>query len=59
VKPNPSPEDLVDLPMVSVRFAEELIRLCKDELEHAIPGTIYDDDLQSFVKGVMDNVSKT
>jgi hypothetical protein len=58
MKPNPSPDDLVMLPMVSVRFAEELIRLCKDELEYTITGTIYDDDLQYFVKGVMDNVSK-
>jgi adenosyl cobinamide kinase/adenosyl cobinamide phosphate guanylyltransferase len=56
---NPNPKYLVVLPMVSVRFAEELIRLCKDELEYTVTGTIYDNDLQSFVKGVMDNVRKT
>ena len=49
--------DLVVLPQVTKIFADELMRMCEDELDLAKEGTIYAQDLLDFIKGVSGNMS--
>ena len=49
--------DLVVLPQVTKRFADELVRMCEDELDTAKEGTIYAQDLLDFVQRVSGNMS--
>lgn len=49
--------DLVVLPQVTKRFADELMRLCGDELDFAKDGTIYAQDLLDFIESVSGNMS--
>lgn len=45
-------KDTVILPNVTKRFADELMRMCEDELDFAKEGTIYAQDLIDFIKEV-------
>lgn len=45
-------KDTVVLPNVTKRFADELMRMCEDELDFAREGTIYAQDLIDFIKEV-------
>lgn len=45
-------KDKVILPNVTKRFADELMRICEDELDFAREGTIYAQDLLDFIKEV-------
>jgi hypothetical protein len=47
----------VTLPLVTKRFADELMRLCEDELDFAKEGTIYAQDLLDFIEGVSGNMA--
>ena len=48
--------DLVVLPQVTKRFADELMCMCEDELDLAKEGTIYAQDLLDFIQGVSGNM---
>lgn len=45
--------DKIELPKVSVRFAEELLRMVTDELEFSVDGTFYKDDLRQFAQDLI------
>ena len=49
-------DDLIVLPQVTCRFADELVRMCEYELDLAVQGTMDEKELLEFIKAVLENM---